>query len=370
MEYLLNLIDTPGHVDFSHEVKRSLFISDGAILLVDATQGVEAQTVSNFYTAFESDIGVIGAVNKIDMPAARSEEVMSQMGELFDIELDHIVPISAKTGLNTEKLFPMIIDLLPPPKVETDAPFQALLHDCQVHNAREMMITAFIKSGVISPRDMIYFIQSGVEYEVKEVGVFLPNPTPTESLSAGQLGYLLINLKDISKVLIGDTICSPDNIQPQLLSCDKTKPVIFAGFYPDDEGDFISLSSAIDKLTRSDTSVSLKPDSNYTLGKGWMLGFLGTLHMDVFSQRLEQDFSTGVIATSPSITYRAVMKDGTVKEFLDPMEMPKEHRVLYYEEPMVLATLVVPFSCLSDVIAMCVERRGDQKELIDLNFDR
>jgi len=334
---------------------------------------VEAQTVSNFYTAFESDLGIIGAVNKIDMAAARSEEVVGQMGELFDIESGHIQPISAKTGLNTEKLFPLIIDLLPPPDVETEGPFQALLHDCQIKNPREMMITAFIKSGVVSPKDKIYFIESDVEYEVREVGVFLPGPTPTDALSAGQLGYMIINLKDISKVHIGDTICSPDNIQPQLIPCAKSKPVVFAGFYPDDEGDYTSLSSAIEKLTRSDTSVTMSPDSNYTLGRGWMLGFLGTLHMDVFSQRLEQDFSTGVIATSPSITYRAVMKDGTVKEFMDPMEMPvgaQGQKVDYFEEPMVLATLVIPFSCLSDVMAMCQDRRGIQKDLIDLNFDR
>ncbi|KAL5259738.1 hypothetical protein ACHWQZ_G009997 [Mnemiopsis leidyi] len=363
-EYLLNLIDTPGHADFTHEVGRSLFLSDGAILLVDATQGVQAQTVSNFYTAFENDLFVLGALNKIDMPNAKVGSCKMEMSKMFDLFDSQITEISAKTGENVEKLLPQVIELVPPPRGNPSADLVAILHDCQyLSSSGNVLLTVLIKEGTLNSRDSVCLLSSGKTFPVREIGVFQPEPLPTSNLSAGQLGYLILKVKDVEDVIIGDTICMPGSIVEPLKTIPKPKPSIFSGVFPDENTDFRSMKESLEKLVRSDTSVSIEADSNQTLGQGWNLGFLGTLHREVFAQRLAQEFGTSIIMTKPSITYRAVLDNNNeIVEFNCAKNMPKCYHVMKWEEPVVETTIIVPGDHLASVISHCMSCRGVQKE--------
>ena len=362
-EYLLNLIDTPGHADFTHEVGRSLSLSDGAILLVDVTQGVQAQTVSNFYTAFENDLCVLGALNKIDMPNANVRTCKMEMSKIFDLVASQITEISAKTGENVEKLLPQVIEVVPPPQGNPDAELVAILHDCQyLSSPGSVLLTVFIKEGTINSKDSICFLSSGKTFPVREMGIFQPEPLPTQNLSSGQLGYLILKVKDVGDVVIGDTICMPGSTVEPVKTIPKPKPSIFSGVFPDEDTDFRSMKESLEKLVQSDTSVSMETDSNQNLGKGWNLGFLGTLHREVFEQRLAQEFGTSIIMTKPSITYRALLDNGKIVEFNSAKDMPDSYHVVKWEEPVVETTLIVPGDYLASVISHCMSCRGIQKE--------
>ena len=362
-EYLLNLIDTPGHADFTHEVGRSLFLSDGAILLVDATQGVQAQTVSNFYTAFENELVILGTLNKIDMPNAKVSSCKLEMSSMFDLEETDITEISAKTGENVEQLIPKVIEQVPSPQGRLDSEFVAILHDCQyLSSPGSVILTVFVKEGTVNTRDSVCLLRSGKTFPVREMGVFLPGLQPTNSLSAGQMGYFILKVKGVEDVIIGDTICMPDsNVEP-LQTIPKPKPSIFSGVFPDEDTDFRSMKESLEKLVRYDTSVSMQLDSNQILGQGWNLGFLGTLHREVFAQRLYQEFGTSIIMTPPSITYRAFLRNNEITEFNCAKDMPDSYHVIKWEEPVVETTLIVPGTHLSPVISHCMSCRGNQKE--------
>ena len=369
--YTLNLIDTPGHIDFSHEVCRSLSISDGVLLLVDATQGVQAQTVSNFYHAFERELDIIGVINKIDAPNADIDSCLKQMSKLFDLEEDDISFISAKTGENVAALFPKIIRHIRSPDCKVSEPTRALLHDCTtIPGTALTLLTVFVKSGKISTEDEIYFLSSGKEIEIKELGMFTPHREQRRFLSAGQVGYIIVKLKNIGDIVIRDTISTVGSIIAPLQPISQPNPTVFAGLFPDDDNDFESLNDAVERLCRNDTSVTVSPDSNVTLGKGWKLGFLGTLHMEVFTQRLDQEYNASAALTQPTIIYKADLKSGDTVEFNSADDMPLPCNVCSYYEPVTMTTIIVSDSYVSDIISKCMQCRGEQEELVMLDNHR
>ena len=370
--YLLNLIDTPGHADFNHEVGRSLFLSDGAVLLVDAVQGVQAQTVGNFYCTFENELSVIGVINKIDSPKANVESCKQEMASMFDLDTPMITCLSAKTGENVESLLPQIIKHIPPPRGKPESEFVAILHDCQhLPTSGSVVLTILVKEGTVSLRDSVSLLRSGKTYSIREMGVFLPSPYCTASLSAGQVGYLNLRVKDVDDIIIGDTICMPHSTMQPVATLPKPKPTIFCGVFPDEQTQFSYMKESLLKLVQSDSSVFMESHSNETLGEGWKLGFLGSLHRDVFGQRLLQEFGTNVIMTKPSITYRAHLKNGRVVDFYNANDMPDNYHVETWEEPIVTTTLIVSdHAHVQRLVSHCLSCRGTEIENSEMSPGR
>ena len=370
--YLLNLIDTPGHADFNHEVGRSLFLSDGAVLLVDAVQGVQAQTVNNFYCAFERELSVIGAINKIDLPRADVETRKKEMRHMFDLDETLITCLSAKTNENVGNILPQIIEHIPSPSGKPESEFVAVLHDCQHLSTQGIVVlTILVKDGTVTSRDTVCMLRSGKTYPIREIGVFLPSLQPTHSLSAGQVGYLIMRVKDVADVIIGDTICMPSSSIKPLETLPKPKPSIFCGVFPDEETEFGSMKESLVKLVQSDSSVFMETHSNETLGEGWKLGFLGGLHREVFGQRLLQEFGTSVIMTKPSITYRAHLKNGNVFDFYSANDMPDCYHTVKWEEPIVATTIIVSdYSYVQGLVSYCLKCRGIEKESGEISSGR
>ncbi|XP_077984203.1 translation factor Guf1, mitochondrial-like [Glandiceps talaboti] len=370
--YLLNLIDTPGHVDFSYEVSRSLAACQGVVLLVDANQGVQAQTVANFYLAFEAELKIIPVMNKIDLKVADPERVAVQMENLFDIKQDEIIKVSAKLGTGIQDVLTTVIDSLPPPDSDPDKPLKALLFDSWYNQYRGAVLNIAIQDGCLTVGDKITSAHTGKTYDVKEIGIMHPEQTPTHKLHAGQVGYLIAGMHKIQEAQIGDTLHHHKSPVEPMVGFKPAKPMVFAGMYPVDQSDFVSLRSAIDRLTLNDSSVTVSVDSSPALGQGWRLGFLGLLHMDVFNQRLEQEYNAAVIVTAPSVPYKATLKDtkairqeyGDVKTITitNPTLFPERHQVIEYFEPMVFGTIITPGDYVGKVINLCMGKRGIQTE--------
>ncbi|KAK6619261.1 hypothetical protein RUM44_003643 [Polyplax serrata] len=375
-DYLLNLIDTPGHVDFSNEVSRSLYACQGVILLVDANQGVQAQTIANFYSAFMLELTIIPVLNKIDLPKAQPEVVAKELETLFGFDSSSIRKISAKTGQGVEDLLRTIIEEVPPPKVSRDPPFKALLIDSWFDKFRGAILFIYVASGQVKPGDEIKSFKNNKTYLVKSTGLLKPEEEPVNMLAAGQVGVIGCNMRTAKMAFVGDTLYASNATVEPLQSFDASKPMVFAGLFPRDQSEYQDLSSALEKLTLNDPSVTVTEESSPALGLGWRLGFLGLLHLDVFRQRLEQEYDADTVLTAPSVPYRVKYKEtkkekGREVEIRNPTHYPDDpHTVEETYEPMVLATIITPVKHYAEVVEECMSRRGREENATPLDSDR
>ena len=369
--YLLNLIDTPGHVDFNYEVSRSLYACQGALLLVDASQGVQAQTMANFYLAFDQDLTIIPIINKIDMAHAQPERVEAEIKTLFDYNPSEVLRISAKAGIGITETLDAIVERIPAPKSNGAAPLKALLFDSWYDEYKGVVCLVAIKDGALKKGDIIALAQADKQYEVLEIGLMYPDQMPTDALYAGQVGYVISGMKTVREARVGDTISHAKKPVEPFPGFKPAKPVVFAGIYPVDASDFELLQDAIEKLTLNDASVKVEKKSSVALGLGFRCGFLGLLHMDVFKQRLEQEYNVSVIATSPSVLYKVKLRhEPDILTLESPSDFPDAQRIEYILEPSIDATILVPKEYLGAILTLCEENRGIQKELVYLNEQR
>jgi elongation factor 4 len=360
--YLLNLIDTPGHVDFSYEVSRSLYACQGALLIVDAAQGVQAQTMANFFLAFEQDLTVIPVLNKIDLPAADPKKVILQLNSLFDFQESEIILASAKANIGIPDILAAIIERIPAPTCNPSATLKALLFDSWFDEYRGVVCLIAVKDGALKKGDVVVLAQANATYEVLEVGLMYPDPQPTQSLNAGQVGYLITGMKSLHEARVGDTIHLKGKVVEPFPGFKPAKPMVFAGIYPIDAEDFEPLKDAIDKLLLNDASVTVEKKTSVALGLGFRCGFLGLLHMDVFKQRLEQEYGLSVIATAPSVLYKVTLKNGSVLDIESPSDFPDGSSLESVSEPMIDATIITPAEYVGNMIKLCEEKRGVQKD--------
>ncbi|XP_058693342.1 translation factor GUF1, mitochondrial [Poecile atricapillus] len=378
INYLLNLIDTPGHVDFSYEVSRSLSACQGVILVVDANEGIQAQTVANFYLAFEAQLSIIPVINKIDLKNADPERVEKQIEKLFDIPTDECIRISAKQGTNVEKVLQKVIEKVPPPQCNTADPLKALVFDSTFDHYRGVIANIALFGGEIAKGQKVMSAHTKKRYEVHEVGILTPNEQPTHKLYAGQVGYLIAGMKEVTEAQIGDTLFLYKQPVEPLPGFKSAKPMVFAGMYPIDQGEYNNLKSALERLTLNDSSVTVHRDSSLALGAGWRLGFLGLLHMEVFNQRLEQEYNMSVILTAPTVPYKAVLSSAKlIKAYgkdqitiINPAQFPDKLSVSEYLEPTVLGTIVTPHEYIGKIITLCQDRRAVQKDMLYIDENR
>ncbi len=362
--YVLNLMDTPGHVDFSYEVSRSLAACEGSLLLVDATQGVEAQTLANAYLALENDHDIIPVLNKIDLPAADADRVRHQIADVIGLDGSGAVAISAKTGVGVSDLLEAIVTRLPAPQGDAAAPLKALLVDSWYDPYLGVMILVRIVDGVLKRGMKIRMMAAATTHQVEQVGVFTPKPMQTEALGPGEIGFLTAGIKAVAETSVGDTITS--DRQPTatpLPGFKPTLPVVFCGLFPSDATEFENLRESLAKLRLNDASFHYEPESSAALGTGFRCGFLGLLHLEVIQERLSREFDLDLIATAPSVIYRVHMTDGTLQELHNPADMPDVVKIASIEEPWIRATIFVPGDYVGAVLQLCTERRGEQQEL-------
>jgi GTP-binding protein LepA len=357
-EYLLNLIDTPGHVDFSYEVSRSLAACEGALLLVDAAQGVEAQTVANAYLAIEAGLEIIPVINKIDLANARPQEVMEEMHAALGIEPDEVILASAKEGRGVPKIFDAILRRVPPPHANAGAALQALIFDSHFDEYRGVIVYIRVKNGSIASRDRIRMLGTRREYEVLEVGTFRPKMEPLDRLSAGEVGYLVANIKTIHDVRIGDTVALASSDVERLKGYVEPKPMVFCGLYPTVNTEYDLLRKALEKLHLNDSSFTYEPDSSDALGFGFRCGFLGLLHMEIVQERLERESHVDLVQTAPNVPYQVVTEEGRTLEIENPSKLPPEHQIEEFREPMVRVSLIVPAPSIGGIMRLCQEKRG------------
>lgn len=369
--YLLNLIDTPGHVDFSYEVSRSLYACQGALLLVDAAQGVQAQTMANFYLAFEQDLKIVPIINKIDLPTADVDRVTQELESLFDFQKNEIVLASAKSGIGIKEILEAIITRMPAPVSSVAAPLKALLFDSWFDDYRGVVCLIALHDGAIKKGDQITLAQKNMSYEVLELGLMYPEPTPMDALYAGQVGYLITGMKTVHEARVGDTIYHTKQPVKPFPGFKPAKPMVFAGLYPIDSEDFEPLREAIEKLTLNDASVSVEKKSSTALGLGFRCGFLGLLHMDVFKQRLEQEYHVSAIATAPSVLYKIKLTHtGEIINVENPADFPEPNRIEQILEPVIKATIITPTDYLGNLIKLCEQKRGIQLDMHYINEKR
>lgn len=371
VQYLLNLIDTPGHVDFNYEVSRSLYACQGALLLVDASQGIEAQTMANFYLAYDQDLKVIPVINKVDLPTADPEKVMGEIETLFDFSPDEVIQASAKSGIGITDILDGIIDRIPAPVGDTDKPLKALLFDSWFNEYKGVICLVALENGVLRKGDRVTLAQTGKSYEILELGLMYPNETPMDALYAGQVGYIITGMKTVKEARVGDTVYHEKQPVKSFPGFKPAKPMVFAGIYPIDNSEFEQLRTAIEKLTLNDASVTVEKKSSAALGLGFRCGFLGLLHMEVFKQRLEQEYNIVAIVTAPSVLYKVKLK--TSDEIIDvesPAELPDPGTIEEIREPIINATIIVPKKYLGGILKLCQEKRGEQKDLTFLTEDR
>ncbi|MDP8298413.1 MAG: translation elongation factor 4 [Candidatus Tantalella remota] len=358
--YLLNLIDTPGHVDFSYEVSKSIAACEGALLLVDAVQGVEAQTIANLYLAIEHDLEIIPIINKIDLKNARIEEVKRQMRDILDVDDNEVVMISAKEDIGTKDVLEAIVKRVPPPSGDSEAPLQALIFDSSYDTFRGVIIYVRIMNGSLMAGMQIEMMHKGTRYEVKEVGIFTPSELAVEKLDCGEVGYIVCNIKEAKEVEVGDTITDIRNPASEPLSGYKqVKPMVFSGIYPVTNDEYADLKSAVEKLRLSDSSFIYEPETSAALGFGFRCGFLGLLHMEIIQERLEREFNLDLIASSPSVNYKIRLTDGTLIEVDNPTKYPDKERIEYVEEPYVRCDIFAPSVSVGPLMKLCENKRGE-----------
>jgi GTP-binding protein LepA len=357
--YELNLIDTPGHVDFHYEVSRSLACCEGALLLVDAFQGVEAQTVANAYAAIGAGLTIVPVLNKVDLVHARAEEVKTEMESSLSIDPDDVLPCSGKTGIGVEALLEAIVDRIPPPAGDPSAPLQAMVFDSHYDEYRGAITYVRLMNGTVSKGQKIRFMKSGTTYEVLELGQFVPNRRPCDQLQAGQVGYLICNIKSLSQVHIGDTVTIPgDNGAQALAGYQEPKRMVFCGLYPSDGQDFEELRDALVKLSINDPSFEFEPETSDALGFGFRCGFLGLLHMEIIQQRLEQEANLDLVQTAPNVTYEIITKQGETLRIYNPQKVPDSGMIEEFRQPIVRVSFVLPTSEIGPVMQLCTDRRG------------
>jgi GTP-binding protein LepA len=359
--YLLNLIDTPGHVDFNYEVLKSLQACEGALLLVDASQGVEAQTVVNAHLAEEAKLAVIPILNKIDLPHARPDEVAQEIEDAICIPAEDALQISGKTGLNCERVLGAIVAKIPPPAGDPRGRLQALIFDAEYNDYRGVIASLRVMQGTIRKGDMVYMLGTKTAYEVLEIGRMCPDLRAEPELHAGEVGYLISNIKRLQDVVVGDTITHADEKAraTPLPGFRQPKPMVFCGFYPTNSSDFDNLRKSLEKLRLNDSSFTFEPENSDALGFGFRCGFLGLLHMEVIQQRLEREEDMDLVQTAPNVTYRVVMTDGSTKEIHSPSEMPDPALIAEHQEPMVSCNIVVPTEYIGPIMKLCTDRRGE-----------
>lgn len=359
-EYLLNLVDTPGHVDFSYEVSRALSSCEGALLLVDAAQGVEAQTLANLYLAMENDLEIIPVINKIDLPSAEPERIALQIEEDLGLDTDIVQYCSAKVGTGIEELFESIISILPPPEGDPALPLQALIFDANYDSFRGTIISVRIVNGTIKAGDTIRFMSNNREYRVEEVGLFKLHREPQKSLSAGQVGYILAGIKTVEDTRPGDTITLSDRPAEEALPGFKeVQQVVFSSVYPISTDEYEDLAAALEKLKLNDASLTFEKDSSAALGFGFRCGFLGLLHLEVVQERLEREFDISLILTVPSVQYIFYLSDGSSKTVDNPAHFPDPAHIDKIEEPFIKASILMPEKYMGPVMTLCMERRGE-----------
>ncbi len=369
--YVLNLIDTPGHVDFSYEVSRSIAACEGALLIVDATQGIQAQTISNLYQAIDNDLEIIPILNKMDLPAAMPEEVMDQIIDLIGCKPEDIIPASGKTGMGVETILERIIKTIPAPKGEPEAPLQALIFDSVFNSFRGIISYFRIMNGSIKKGDKVKFVNTGKEYIADEIGVLGLKLIPRQTLSCGDVGYIISGIKTSSEVKVGDTITSVANpCEKAIAGFENVKPMVFAGIYPVDSDDYEELRACIEKLQLNDASLTFEPESSLALGFGFRCGFLGLLHMEIIQERLTREFNMDVITTVPNVNYKVYTTKGEVIDVYNPSGLPEPNYIDYIEEPYINASIITKTEFIGPIMTLCIDKRGILKNQHYLSTDR
>jgi len=370
-EYTFNLIDTPGHVDFTYEVSRSLAACEGAILVVDASQGIEAQTLTNVYLALDNDLEIIPVINKIDLPSARPDEVKKEIEDVIGLDASDAPLISAKEGLNIEQVLDDIVEKLPAPSGDENAPLKALIFDSMYDNYKGAICNVRIVDGELKAGEKIRFMSNKKEFEVTEVGVFAPNMYPVKSLKAGDVGYLAASIKNVKDTSVGDTVTHVDRpAQEPLKGYKKINPMVFAGVYPADGSKYNDLRDALEKLNLNDASLEFEPETSTALGFGFRCGFLGLLHMEIIEERLEREFDLDLITTAPSVSYIVTKTDGEVLSVSNPSQLPSATEIEKIEEPIVKAHIFTPPEYVGSIMDLCQEKRGVFVDLTYLDTSR
>ncbi|QIV88550.1 translation elongation factor 4 [Glutamicibacter mishrai] len=368
--YALNMIDTPGHVDFTYEVSRSLAACEGAILLVDAAQGIEAQTLANLYLAIEGDLTIIPVLNKIDLPNAQPEKYAAELANLIGCEPEEVLKVSGKTGEGVEALLDEVIKQLPPPVGDAKAPARAMIFDSVYDTYRGVVTYVRVVDGNLSPREKIQMMSTGTTHELLEIGVSSPNPEPTKGLGVGEVGYLITGVKDVRQSKVGDTVTN--YLKPageSLGGYEEAKPMVFSGLYPMDGTDYPVLRDALDKLQLNDAALTYEPETSVALGFGFRVGFLGLLHLEITRQRLETEFNLDLISTAPNVVYEVMGEDKQMITVTNPSEFP-DGKILEVHEPMVAATILAPSEFIGAVMELCQSRRGTMRGMDYLSEDR
>ncbi|AVX30415.1 GTP-binding protein LepA [Carboxydocella thermautotrophica] len=359
-EYILNLIDTPGHVDFTYEVSRSLAACEGALLVVDASQGIEAQTLANVYMALEHDLEIIPVINKIDLPSAEPERVRQEIEDVIGLDASEAILASAKAGIGVEEILEAIVAKIPAPKGEPEAPLQALIFDSHFDPYKGVIVYFRVVQGTIKKGMKIRFMATGKEFEVTEVGTFRPFPVPTVQLSVGEVGYLAASIKNVKDTTVGDTITEAERPAAEPLpGYRKATPMVFCGLYPVDSGDYDDLRDALEKLNLNDAALIYEPETSVALGFGFRCGFLGLLHMEIIQERLEREYGLTLITTAPSVVYRVYLTNGEVIDIDNPTKLPPPTQIEHLEEPYVKATIMVPNNFVGAIMDLAQEKRGN-----------
>ena len=359
-DYIFHLIDTPGHVDFSYEVSRSLAACEGALLVVDATQGVQAQTLANTYLAIDDDLEILPVINKIDLPSADPEMCKGEIEEMIGLDAEDAVEVSGKTGQGIPELLERIVQDIPAPEGDIEAPLKALIFDSKYDDYRGVVLAVRIEEGTVKPGDKIRIMNTGKDFEVTEVGVSSPNPVKKDMLIAGDVGYITANIKSVRETRVGDTITSAENPTPEPLpGYRQIPPMVYSGMYPVDNQKYDDLKEALQKLQLNDAALEFEPETSQALGFGFRCGFLGLLHMDVVQERLEQEFGIDLIMTAPSVDYHAIMNDGSTKLIDNPAELPEAGEYKEVQEPYVKAEIMVPEDYVGPVMELCQRKRGE-----------
>lgn len=359
-DYILNLIDTPGHVDFSYEVSRSIAACEGALLVVDATQGVQAQTISNLYMAIEHDLEIIPVINKIDMPNAMPDEVEDEIIELLGCKREEIIRASGKTGEGVERILEAVIARIPAPVGDPEAPAQALIFDSIFNSFRGVIVLCKVVNGCIKKGEKVKFFNTGMEYTADEVGVLKMDMMPKQALTTGEVGYIISGIKTATEVKVGDTVTSVAHpCHEAIAGFQEVKPMVFAGVYPIDPNDYENLRASLEKLQLNDAALTFSPESSVALGFGFRCGFLGLLHMEIIQERLDREFNMDVITTVPNVSYMVYDKQGNVKEVHNPSGLPEQTLIDHIEEPYIRATIITAADYIGSIMTLCLDKRGE-----------
>lgn len=370
VDYALNMIDTPGHVDFTYEVSRSLAACEGAILLVDAAQGIEAQTLANLYLAMEHELEIIPVLNKIDLPAADPDRYAAELASLIGCDPEDVLRVSGKTGVGVEELLDRVVRAVPSPEGDADAPARAMIFDSVYDTYRGVVTYVRVVDGRLSPREKVRMMSTGTTYELLEIGVSSPEPVPTKGLAAGEVGYLITGVKDVRQSKVGDTVTNHAHPAEQSLGgYEDPKPMVFSGLYPIDGSDYPVLRDALDKLKLNDAALVYEPETSVALGFGFRVGFLGLLHLEIVRERLEREFDLDLISTAPNVVYEVTREDREVVTVTNPSEFP-EGKILEVREPMASATIIVPAEFIGAVMELCQAKRGNLKGMDYLSEER